>query len=103
MCNLYNLSQMSRNRGSCRGDASQAPDDVAELGLGADPAQEARQGSLRRRAARASGFERPQEDEVLATGPDAVAAERAGRRDSVRVKPERVTSLYVLGEELLQR
>ena len=32
---------------------SQAPDDVAELGLGADPAQEARQGSLRRRAARA--------------------------------------------------
>ena len=32
---------------------SQAPDNVAELGLGADPAEEARQGSPRRRATRA--------------------------------------------------
>ena len=52
---------------------SQAPDDVAELGLGADPAQEARQRGLRRRAARATALERAQEDELLAEALDVVA------------------------------
>mgnify|MGYP004119874587 CR=1 FL=1 len=93
------------------GGNGQAPDDVAELGIGADPAEEARQGSPRRRAARAASLERAKEDEVLSSGPVAAAAERAGRRDAIRIKPKRrrIDEMrndkipYRLGVEVLQR